>query len=529
MHRIVLSALVIFISAVAHAKEYGTYDLKRLIIVYETSSGKKYGVDGAYLDVVLNDLSLHARSYPPQFDTPQDRQRATQDVNELSGMLDIMVNGPTSNPELLLRVALLDSIGHNLDIPGATDKASSTFPKLLAVSPAHLRGNYLYELFLASAAKPVQAIPYLTTAPLALAQTPSVKQPLLGRELRAFVSAYDLLQSSLANPIDSKTLMLSALRGMIYEADPDGGEYFTEEALTESRSGGKPELAHSGLVVVRRDHAFVAIPIHGGPAHTAGVLPGDELRGVDGKNVAGMSQSEITSALSGPVESRVSLAVFRPSNARVIEFTVSRAQFQYSLPTLNRPRQGYVVVRIHSFQSSTAAQVSELLNKAWSERTFTGVVLDLRGSPGGLLTSAIDICSIFLPAETLVAISKGRTAESNQTFRTSRSTASRTEARDVPMVVLVDEGTSSGAEVVAAALRDNKRARLVGRPTFGRGNIQTVQQIAGGGAIKFTSAFLESPSGRSIHGNPLLPDRVVEETDSEAQLLAALDELASSR
>lgn len=164
MRKPLLVLSVLLAVSVAHAMGYGNYDPKRMLTVSEAPSGKKYGVDGAYLDQMLNDLALHARNYPPQFDTPQDRQRAIQDVKTLSGMLDILVNGPTPNPELLVRAGFLNSIGHNLDIAGSAEKTAAIFQRLLAAAPSDPRGNYMYGTFLAGAGKPKEALPYLEKA-----------------------------------------------------------------------------------------------------------------------------------------------------------------------------------------------------------------------------------------------------------------------------------------------------------------------------------------------------------------------------
>lgn len=164
MRKFLLAAFILSVAASATAREYGSYDPTRLLTVSETPSGKKYGFDATYLDLMLNDLSAHAQNYPPQFDTPQDKQRAARDVKALSGMLDILINVPAPNPELLVRAGYVNIIGHNLDIAGAAEKASSIFQRLLAASPSDPRGNYMYGTFLASAGKPKEAIPYLEKA-----------------------------------------------------------------------------------------------------------------------------------------------------------------------------------------------------------------------------------------------------------------------------------------------------------------------------------------------------------------------------
>ncbi len=160
----ILTLLLLLSFSVSHAKEYGNYDPKRTLTVSESPTGKKYGFDTSYLDQMLNDLALHAKNYPPIFDTPQDRQRAIQDVKTLSGMLDILINEPTANPELLRRAGFLNSIGHNLDIPGSAEKTLSIFQRLLATVPSDPQGNFMYGTFLAGAGKPKEALPYLKKA-----------------------------------------------------------------------------------------------------------------------------------------------------------------------------------------------------------------------------------------------------------------------------------------------------------------------------------------------------------------------------
>lgn len=164
MLKLLLPFIVILSAFSVNAKEYGNYDHKLMVKVLETPSGKEYRFDEAYCDQILNDLSAHAKNYPPQFDNPQDKKRATQDAMVLSEMLDILINVPSPNPELLVRAAYANSIGHNLNIPGAAEKANVIFLKLLAIEPSDPRGNYMYGTFLAGVGKPKQALPYLEKA-----------------------------------------------------------------------------------------------------------------------------------------------------------------------------------------------------------------------------------------------------------------------------------------------------------------------------------------------------------------------------
>ena len=162
-HYLLALALLLNIS-LSHAKEYGNYDPKRLTTVSESPTGKKYGFDTTYLDQMLNDLALHAKNYPPNFDSPQDQQRAIKDVKMLSGMLDILINVPAPNPDLLVRAGFLNSIGYNLSIAGSGEKASLIFQRLLSAAPSDPRGNFMYGTFLAGSSKPKEALPYLEKA-----------------------------------------------------------------------------------------------------------------------------------------------------------------------------------------------------------------------------------------------------------------------------------------------------------------------------------------------------------------------------
>jgi tetratricopeptide (TPR) repeat protein len=164
MRKLLLPLISLLVTFTASAREYGNYDPQRLLTTSETSAGKKFGFDGAYLDLMLNDLSSHAKNYPAQFDTPQDKQRATRDVAALSGMLDVLINVPTPSTELLVRAGYINSMGHNLDIAGSAEKASSIFQRLLAASPSDPRGNYIYGTFLAGMGKSKEALPYLEKA-----------------------------------------------------------------------------------------------------------------------------------------------------------------------------------------------------------------------------------------------------------------------------------------------------------------------------------------------------------------------------
>ena len=158
------SLLLIFSLSTAHAIGYGHYDIKLALRESVAADGHRYGVDGRYIDQMLSDLGTHAKNYPPQFDSDQDRQRAILDARALAGVFDVLLKAPNPKPDILLRAGFLHSLLHNLDIPGSADKTSSIFKQLFSTAPNHPKGNYIYGAFLAGSARPKEALPYLDQA-----------------------------------------------------------------------------------------------------------------------------------------------------------------------------------------------------------------------------------------------------------------------------------------------------------------------------------------------------------------------------
>lgn len=148
----------------AWAKAYGNYDARRILTVTETPTGKRHGIDLQYLDTMLDDLGTHAKNYPPSFDSDQDKQRATRDATVLAGMLGMLTQDAGAHPEILFRAATVNSMGHNLQIAGAAEKANALFQRLLVLAPDHPRSNHAYGVFLAGVAKPAASLPHLEKA-----------------------------------------------------------------------------------------------------------------------------------------------------------------------------------------------------------------------------------------------------------------------------------------------------------------------------------------------------------------------------
>ncbi len=387
----------------------------------------------------------------------------------------------------------------------------------------------------------------LVCQPPAAAQnnTPAAKPALPLAEMQSLARVYELLQKQCATLTPGSQIMLGALKGMVKELDPEGGEYFTDEELKAFRNTtAQPDQGSVGVELRQKMPDKVELaPLWNGPAVTAGVQLHDQLVAVDGQPVAHLSTHQITGLLRGPVGSTARLSLLRDCQATPVELSVTRAVVTQPRPALDRPAPGLAVLRLPSSNERTLEDTASLLQREWRDKPFDkGLVLDLRGNPGGLLETYIGLAAIFLPADALVARTEGQSAEANHDYRANPESYARRptslsplrqlppELKTLPLVVLTDGATASGAEIVAAALKDHQRATLVGRRTYGRGSIQTVFPLGGGhGAVKLTTAHWVSPNGTRIHGTGLEPDVTVNDPDPAPALDAALRTLAAKR
>ncbi|WP_240980091.1 S41 family peptidase [Ramlibacter agri] len=377
---------------------------------------------------------------------------------------------------------------------------------------------------------------------LALAATSVFSQtsrkPLPLDQLQVLAAAYQVLQDSLVYRPDDKALVVSAVKGMLKGADPESGEYFDQQEFDEFKR--PPErTGASGLEVRLRDGQFLLTPLENGPAAEAGVQFGDQLHAIDGARVKGLDLHMIVRQLSGAAGSKLTLTVFRERELKVLEFTIERKPYAPPGPALTVLPSGVALLRIPQFRERTLQEASTALLDAWNRQPFRAVILDLRASPGGLLDVAVGIASIFLPRDVTVARMTGAPATSNFVYKSSKEFylrhggADPLEAlpvalRELPVTVLVDGATASGAEIVATALQDNRRANVVGRTTFGRGSIQTITPLSIG-AIKYTSAYWQSPNGHKIQGAGVTPDTVVDDPWAASTVDAVARDLLSKK
>lgn len=298
----------------------------------------------------------------------------------------------------------------------------------------------------------------------------------------------------------------AAVEGVIASLDPHSA-FLDAAAYDEMRVNTAGSYTGIGIEVSAvEDRVTVVAPIEGSPAERAGVRAGDVVLAVDGVRVSGGRLSEAIERLRGFPGSRVRLAVNRDGEPAPLTFDLERSEVHMRTVAAEPLTGGFGYTRISQFSDSTPADLDQALANLGAGRQgrLRGLVLDLRGNPGGVLEAAASVADEFLEDGVIVR-GEGRTPESRFELDATAGDA----LHGAPLVVLIDGGSASGAEIVAGALRDHERATLMGERTFGKGSVQTVIPLRHGQALKLTTSRYYTPSGASIHERGLEPDYAV--------------------
>src|SRR6267154_988425 len=343
-------------------------------------------------------------------------------------------------------------------------------------------------------------------------------------QISIFAKALELIRQDYVD--DNKTsyhdLITAAMKGMLSSLDPhsqfmDPNDFRDMQDDTRSRFNGL------GIEVsMKNGLPTVVTAMEDTPAARAGILSGDQILRINGMSTDRMDLQDAINVLRGPAGAKVSLTLLRPSTKEIKEYALQRAEIKIQsvkgerllAAELTGPfRIGYI--RLIQFNEPTADELSKALDDL-QKQGMQALILDLRNNPGGLLNSAVDVCSQFLPPNTKVVSTQGRVPSQQHDYSTSVASKPRP---NFPMVLLINEGSASGAEIVAGALKDLHRAVLVGETTFGKGSVQNVMQLPDGSAVRCTTAKYYTPSRQVIQGNGVTPNiRVVITAEQERAL-----------
>lgn len=324
-------------------------------------------------------------------------------------------------------------------------------------------------------------------------------------ELRTFTEVLDRIKNAYVEPVDDKTLLENAIKGMLSELDPHSA-FLEPDAFKDLQVSTSGEFGGLGIEV-GMENGFVKVvtPIDDTPAQQAGVEAGDLIIKLDDNAVKGMSLGEAVKVMRGKPGSDIVLTIIREGELEPLKITVTRAVIQVKSVRGHPIDDGYGYVRISQFQVHTGQNFIKAMDKLEAETPLKGLILDLRNNPGGVLDAAVDISNAFLD-DGLIVYTQGRIADSELKFNANEET----RVKDIPVVVLVNGGSASASEIVAGALQDRKRAIIMGTNTFGKGSVQTILPLHNNRALKLTTARYYTPNGRTIQAQGIVPDIVVE-------------------
>jgi carboxyl-terminal processing protease len=325
------------------------------------------------------------------------------------------------------------------------------------------------------------------------------------KDIKTFNEVFDMVKKNYVEDVDSSVLIQGAINGMIKSLDPHS-TFMTPEVYKELEVETQGRFGGIGIeITILKDVLTVVSPIEDTPAFNAGVKSGDQIIKIDGKSTKDINIMEAVKKMRGPENTKVTITIMRENMAKPKDFVLTRAIIQVKSVKVKTFDDNIGYIRIASFNEKTADDLRKALRDIGKKvRPMKGLVLDLRNDPGGLLTQAIEVSDMFLKAGVIVS-TRGRT----------KNMETKTMARDdgneitCPIVVLVNEGTASAAEIVAGALQDNGRALIIGTKTFGKASVQTVIPLEDGSALKLTTARYYTPKGRSIQAEGIKPDILV--------------------
>ena len=324
-------------------------------------------------------------------------------------------------------------------------------------------------------------------------------------EIRRYVSVYNAVKEAYVDPVDDKKLMQSAVRGLLLDLDPHSAYLEKSDAEDfDEQTRGAYEGVGVELMTMPDRTLKVVSPIDDTPAARAGIKAGDVIIAIDGKPVQDGGGDGDSSPLRGKAGSKVVLTIVREGTPKPFDVTLMREMIRVASVRSRLLEPGYGYVRVAAFQADTAADFSRALDKLQQGGKLRGLVIDLRSNPGGLLTAAVQIADELLDKGKIVS-TRGRVPISDAEF----SATPGDRLNGAPVVVLVDAGSASASEVLAGALKDNGRARVVGSRTFGKGSVQTLLPLDNGDSVKLTTARYFTPSGKSIQARGIEPDVVL--------------------
>ncbi|ASP40678.1 peptidase S41 [Bacterioplanes sanyensis] len=327
------------------------------------------------------------------------------------------------------------------------------------------------------------------------------------QELRNFTEIFERIRSAYVEEVDDKTLFEYAINGMLSSLDPHSA-YLQPDDYNDLQEHTSGKFGGLGIEVGMEDGLIrVVTPIDDTPAQQAGIESGDLIVTLDGDPVMGMSLTDAIERMRGEPGTSIDLEVRRQGEKELLTFTLKRAEIKVASVRTEMMSDDIGYIRITQFQANTGRELNAALLD-WQQGNISGLILDLRNNPGGVLDAAVEVTDAFIDSG-LIVYTEGRAPNSKLRY----SATQRTVAKQLPIVVLINGGSASASEIVAGALQDHQRAVIVGTQSFGKGSVQSVLPITEDKAVKLTTARYYTPEGRSIQAQGIKPDIWIEQSE----------------
>lgn len=324
------------------------------------------------------------------------------------------------------------------------------------------------------------------------------------KSLETFANILSLLEKNYVEPIDSEEVIQGAIKGMLDSLDPHSS-YLKPESFKDLQIETKGSFTGVGIEITIKDDLLVVVsPIEGTPAYEKGIKAGDKIIKIGKEFTKDMSFMEAVNLLRGPKGSEVTIAILRQGWDALQEITITRDIIPLHSVKSQLLEPGYGYLRVTNFQAKTTHDTREALATLSTQKKLSGLILDLRNNPGGLLEQAVNMSDLFVN-DGMIVSTKGRLENQNIEYHAHSGGVKF----DFPLIVLVNEGSASASEIVAGALQDHKRALILGVQTFGKGSVQTVFPMNDGAGLRLTTARYYTPNGTSIQAKGITPDLII--------------------